>query len=430
MSRKSTSEPTALLLSFYEGGFQPLTIAAAAPYLREAGFKVVLVDQFIEGLTDDQLEEADYICCSLPLYQSLEAGRTFFPKLRETGLPIILFGQHATLASDVLLENGIGDWVIRGDGEVPLANLLLRLEQNGTSSSGYPEGVCRSGERCRPYVHRGPTFHAPDRSSLPPLSRYRYGLAERFLGGPQIVGNVEASRGCHHACLYCSVFGAYEKKVALIPKEIVLQDIRNCVEQGASHICFTDAEFLNSPVHGLKVVKELHQEFPDLTWDYTARADHLLDCADAVREMVPLGARFVTSAFEFPSERVLNLIDKELGIDDCLRAVELCEQIGLGLNPTFLTFNPWSSLEQIYGLSDFLDKTGLARHVDPLQLETRLYLPKGSPLVGSPAMQGISLVEHEFHYEWTHPDSRVDQIFAKVVPPPKEGEFKRCCIKC
>jgi hypothetical protein len=174
----------------------------------------------------------------------------------------------------------------------------------------------------------------------------------------------------------------------------------------------------------------MHAEFPALTFDFTARADHLLDCREQVEEMVRLGARFVTSAFEFPSNEVLRLVDKELDVDHCLHAAGMCEEIGLGLNATFLTFNPWTRLEEVYGFADFLEKTRIDRYVDPLQLETRLLLPKGSPLIGSPALAGIELVEHDFHYEWKHPDPRVDEAYAKVVQPTVSGEFKRCCIKC
>lgn len=429
MSSSGNGGCCVLLLSFYEGGFQPLGLATTVAHLREAHFEVRPVDTFVEDFCDPMLEGCSYIGVSLPLFQSVERAAPVLPRLRAANRPIILFGQHATIITDLLLEKGLGDWVIRGDWEVPLAGLLRHLEGESLNGDGL-KGVCKKGTIQPPYIHRGPVFRPPARGGLPPLSRYRYDLADRFVGGGKIVGNVEASRGCHHACLYCSVFAAYDKKVVLIPVETVLEDVRNCVESGAQHICFVDAEFLNSKTHGLKIGRVLHQEFPDLTFDFTARADHLVDCWENVRELVDLGARFVTSAFEFPSSKVLNLIDKELDVDQCIQAVRLCEEIGLGLNPTFLTFNPWTSLEETYRFADFIERTGLARHLDPLQLETRLYLPKGSRLLDSPAIEGIELEEREYHYEWKHPDARVDEVFAASVSPPKPGEFKRCCIKC
>jgi radical SAM superfamily enzyme YgiQ (UPF0313 family) len=263
------------------------------------------------------------------------------------------------------------------------------------------------------------------------LSNYRYETAERLLQRSAIVvGNVEASRGCHHACSYCSAYAAYGRKVSLLPLEVIMEDVRSCVELGAEHICFMDVEFLNSKTHGLKVIRAMHAEFPHLTCDFTARADHLLDCRPQVEEMVGSGARFVTSAFEFPSNRVLQAVSKELDVEQCVGAARMCEEIGLGLNATFLTFNPWTKLEEVHRLADFLEQSRLDRYVDPLQLETRLHLPKGSPLLGLPALEGIELIEHEFHYEWKHPDARVDEAYAKIMEAAVPGEFKRCCIKC
>ena len=429
MSYREQAKPnhSVLLVSFYEGGFQPISLGTTAAHLREAQFEVHTVDTSHEELTEKIISSCSYIGISLPLFQSLERAASVIPRLKATRRPIILFGQHATIVSELLLQKGLGDWVLRGDWEVPLVKLLRHLEGEEVDSL---DGVCRNGDIRQTYIHRGPTFHPPDRSGLPALALYRYDLADRFLGPGRIVANVETCRGCHHACTYCSVFAAYDKKVGLIPAQVVLEDIRNCVELGAQHICFVDAEFLNSKTHGLNIVREMHREYPDLTFDFTARADHLLDCRNAVTEMVDLGAAFVTSAFEFPSEKVMKAVNKELKVDDCVQTVRMCEEIGLGLNPTFLTFNPWMSMEETFRLADFLEETGLDRYVDPLQLETRLYLPKGSRLLDSPSLTGVELEEREFHYEWKHPDSNVDKIFSEILTPPVPGEFKRCCIKC
>lgn len=227
------SKRKVLLISFYEGGFQPISLGTTAAHLREAQFDVELVDTFIDELGDESLSGCSYICVSLPLFQALERATPFMPRLLEAGRPIILFGQHATIVSELLLKKGLADWVVRGDWEVPLVQLLRHLEGE---SSGDLHGVSRLGEIRPPYIHRGPVFHPPDRRALPPLSCYKYELADRFLGPGRVVANVEASRGCHHACAYCSVFAAYDKKVALVPVQVVLQDVRNCVELGAQQL--------------------------------------------------------------------------------------------------------------------------------------------------------------------------------------------------
>ena len=56
----------------------------------------------------------------------------------------------------------------------------------------------------------------------------------------------------------------------------VLSDIRGQVELGAGHITFGDPDFLNGPRHSLDIVREMHEEFPALTFDMTTKVEHIL----------------------------------------------------------------------------------------------------------------------------------------------------------
>ena len=209
-----------------------------------------------------------------------------------------------------------------------------------------------------------------------------------------------------------------------------MDDIRHAVDAGASHIYFADAEFLNSKLHGLRIVREMKQEFPHLTFDITTRADHILEAKDHIRELRDLGCVFVTSAFEFPSQRVLDAVSKDLTVDDIEQAIEFCHEIGLPINATFIPFNPWVTLDDLNTFRDWTDRVGLSDTINPIQYETRLYLYKGSPLLAHPDVQSLRLTECDYHYEWEHPDPCVDQLFAETVTPLEAGAFKRCCIKC
>ena len=89
-------------------------------------------------------------------------------------------------------------------------------------------------------------------------------------------GQVEASRGCLHRCRHCPLPPIYGGRFFIVPPDIVLSDIRNQVKAGARHITFADADFLNGPGHVMPIVAAMHDEFPDLTFDFTAKVSHLL----------------------------------------------------------------------------------------------------------------------------------------------------------
>ena len=419
-----------LLAAVYEGGAQPTSIGTAASHLLQAGFKPICVDTFVDGLPPfDLISEWDLLAISVPLFQSVAPAVELaaFARKVNPAARIVMFGQHANIHADRLLTTHC-DEVIRGDPEAGLL-MLARSAADGVDAAAL--GVCRSGRLVGPYVNRNGLL-PPARHLLPALSRYRYPELDRlWCGRPlPIVGNVETARGCHHICSYCSVFAATGRKVTLIPPEVVIEDIRQVVSLGATHIWFTDAEFLNSKRHGLGIVRSMKRDFPQLTFDITTRADHILEAGDAIAEMRNLGCEFVTTALEFPSQRVLDAINKELTVDQIERTVEYCQRIGLRLNPTFIAFNPWIDAEDLVRFREWIDRVGLTDSVSPLQYETRLYLYKGSPLLQNPEVQRLELTEREFHYDWKHPDPCVDRLFEQSVTPLEPGKFKRCCIKC
>lgn len=423
--------PHILLVSAFEGGAQPIDLGTAASHLIQAGFHVECLDVFVEGVPDERrFLEADLLAVGIQLFQAVAPGVELMKMARRVKpeLPIVAFGQHANIHTERLLGRYC-NYVVRGDWE-PALVALARMLATGDASEA--PGLCMPGRVVGPFINRA-GYLAPARHLLPRLTSYSYPELEQFHRSGQsrpLVANVETARGCHHACSCCSVFAATGRKVNVIPEAVVLDDIRQVVDEGAEHIWFTDAEFINARHHGLRIVRQMKQEFPHLTFDITTRADHILESKDTIRELRDLGCVFVTTALEFPLQRVLDAVRKELTVEQIERAVEYCHELRLPLNPTFIMFNPWADLEDLGHFRRWLGLTGLAECISALQFETRLYLYKGSPLLQRPDIQALELLEREFQYEWKHADPRVDELFAETVKPPEPGVFKRCCIKC
>ena len=116
-------------------------------------------------------------------------------------------------------------------------------------------------------------FPVPDRTTLPPPARY---AGYRHDGDTDAAAYVEASRGCLHLCRHCPVVPVYGGRFFVVPAETVLADIRAQVAAGARHVTFGDPDFLNGPGHALDVARRLHAEWPALTFDFTAKVEHLL----------------------------------------------------------------------------------------------------------------------------------------------------------
>ncbi|TWC11109.1 MULTISPECIES: arsinothricin biosynthesis radical SAM protein ArsL [unclassified Pseudomonas] len=420
-----------IVATTFEGGYQPLTAISAATALIDAGFDVQLVDVYVEGLVESMFSDADIVCISVPLFDSLQAGIQLADKISEWNPKAIkvFFGQYATINAE-RLTGKYSEYTIVGEWEVPLVNLLKRLNGQDASLAGIVDiKKLESKEIVVPFLERN-NFRLPKREIAPPLFKYPQPQIDKLLGSKQIVGGIEGTRGCHHKCTYCSVYAAYDGKVLMVSSELVERDTDALVEQGMTHLTFTDADFFNAKHHGLAIMRRLHEKHPGLTYDFTTRVDHILENKETIKEMVSLGLAFITTALEFPKQEVLDQVVKEMDMDMIEESIAFLLSLNIKVNPTFIMFNPWVGLEDIAGFHDFVERNQLADIVDPIQYETRLHLYKGSPLLQNESVKSLELEEHEFHFDWKHPDSRLDTLYAQSLTPVEEGVFKRCCLKC
>jgi hypothetical protein len=250
----------------------------------------------------------------------------------------------------------------------------------------------------------------PDRSGLPKLSRYAHLVLPD--GSTRVAGFAEGSRGCKHLCRHCPVVPVYQGKFRIVPTDVVMQDIRQQVREGATHISFGDPDFFNGPTHGLRLARALHAEFPHVTFDATIKIQHLIDRAELLPELRRSGCLFVTSAVEAVDDEILRLLDKNHTSRDFDRAVALTREAGIALAPTFVAFTPWTTLEGYIALLKRLVELQLVQSVPPVQLTIRLLIPEGSWLLKLPGFKEklMAFDPGLLGYPWVHPDPRVDRL--------------------
>jgi radical SAM superfamily enzyme YgiQ (UPF0313 family) len=209
----------------------------------------------------------------------------------------------------------------------------------------------------------------------------------------------------------------YNGRFYAIPVEDVMIDIRNLVAAGARHVSFSDADFLNGPSHAMRVTRTMHAEFPELTFDLTAKAEHLLAHASLLPELKHLGCLFVISAIESLSDRTLAALNKNHTAADVERVVALFRDTGLHLRPTLVPFTPWDTTQDYLTLLDFIRRERLQDSIDPVQLSIRLLVPPGSLLLSSEDMRPhlTSLDRENLSWGWRHPEPAMDALQKEVA---------------
>lgn len=413
------SEPGAILLvSCYELGHQPLNLAFPLAYLQEAGYSPVAVDTAVAELDEDAITAARMVAISVPMHTALRLGTQVARRVRRLNptAPICFYGLYAWLNADYLLREH-ADFVIGGEYERPLLDLVRALE----SGHGWPvDGVSTRETRVAPSLARI-DFPMPKRATLPAMEHYAHLLID---GKVVPAGYTETTRGCHHTCLHCPVVPIYQGRFFAIPRQVVLEDIRSQVRQGARHITFGDPDFLNGPTHSLRICRALHEEFPDVTFDMTTRIEHILQHRDLFPEFAELGCVFVISAVESVSETVLDRIDKGHTKADVVEALQILEQAGIAMRPSLLPFTPWTTLDDYLELLQFVEEYDLIDNIDPVHYSIRLLVPPGSALLDRPESAEWlgELDEAAFTYQWRNPDPRVDALQLEVARIAEAGE--------
>lgn len=400
-----------LLLSTYELGRQPFGLASPAAWLRQAGATVTCQDLSRQRLDAQAVREADLVAFYVPMHTATRIAVHVAARVKALNprAHLCFYGLYAPVNADFLRRLG-ADSIVGGEFEAELVRLVQRL-QAGESPSPEP----------RVSLERLP-FRVPQRHDLPPLATYARLVVDAQTR--RVVGYTEASRGCKHHCRHCPIVPVYAGRFRIVPREVVLADIRQQVAAGAEHITFGDPDFFNGIGHALPLVEALHREFPHLTYDVTIKIEHLLRYARHLPTLRRTGCVLVTSAAEAVQDRVLALLNKGHTRQDFLRALALCREVGLILNPTFVAFTPWTSLDDYVELLTVVAEQGLVTQVAPIQLAMRLLVPAGSKLLELPEMQAVlaGFDAQALTYRWRHPDARVDRLSEEALRLVQDGE--------
>jgi len=392
-----------VLISTYELGHQPFGLASPRAWLVRAGHEVACADLAVEALPEGAVREADLIAFYLPMHTAtrlalpvIEQAKLLNPRAR-----LACYGLYAPINAELL--RGLGVEAIAG-GEFESA--LVKLAQ-GEPAQGETIPEISEISLARQ------VFLKPEREGLPELGRY---AKLRQNGDFKLVAYTEASRGCKHVCRHCPVTPVYNGAFRIVGREIVIEDIRQQVAAGARHVTFGDPDFFNGPTHAMSIVEALHAEFPEVGYDATIKIEHLRQHRKLLATLKDTGCLFVTSAVESLDDAVLQKLEKNHTRRDFEDAAREMRAIGLALQPTFIAFTPWTTLESYCDLLRTLAALDLVEQVAPVQLALRLLITARSRLLELEELRAVTCAydAKALIYPWKHPDAAMDALASRV----------------
>lgn len=388
----------------------PLGIAMLGAALEEAGQEVKLLDAFNEGFVPDgktepgaELQSVSNGMCMKNRQGPPFPGGTFtlglgfdkiLDQLKETkpdivgisvifsivypvgryiakmikdydpSIKIVMGGNHSTAEPESVLSDDFVDYVIIGEGEVALVELVRCLEGGRFADICKIPGVGFM-DRFAGLVINGPKL-IEDLDSLPvpafhklPLEKYFSATAEgRTL-------KLLTSRGCTLNCCFCSVPYNTQRRFRARSPENVIAEIDKWVEEyGIKGVMFED----NSMTNDTKRAKEIFRLIAERDYGLklyarSMRAD-LFD-TEMLELLKKAGFETIWIAPLSGNQDVIdNLIDKEIDLDDVDRSVGLIRKAGLKVGVDIIIGIPGEKKEDIQHTVDYarrLKKMGVLK---------------------------------------------------------------------
>ncbi|MGC8787767.1 MAG: B12-binding domain-containing radical SAM protein, partial [Anaerolineae bacterium] len=337
--------------------YPPLGLAYLAAVLERDGHHVKIFDFGLNPHTALE-DDVQAVCAFDPHIVGITAMTSVYHSALETatllkaylGRPIIVGGPHATVYPErVLAESPVIDYVVRGEGEETIQELVHALCGNGDLST----------IRGLTYRLRGEVLSNPDRplitdlDALPFPARHLFDLRRYGLCTPdgQPMVTILSSRGCPYNCSYCfkGIVGRTYRQRS--PGNIIAE-IRQVIDQyGIRNFYFIDDLFTIDQRRLEAITEQLIREELDIRWQCLGRVDRV--DAEILRKMYAAGCRRIHFGIESGNEEVLRRIGKGIKPEQVRQAVRWAQEAGIHVKGYFMLGLPGDTEETMQQTVDF-----------------------------------------------------------------------------
>ncbi|MBN1593626.1 MAG: cobalamin-dependent protein [Candidatus Coatesbacteria bacterium] len=355
--------PRARQLDLPYGNEVPLSVATLAAFLEEQGIRTEIIDLDLHREPYRLLRKlvaklrprvVGFTALTPHIYNAHKAATQV--KDIDASIVTVVGGIHASaLPEDTLYRFPMFDYVVIGEGEITLYNLIMHKFE-GTRPDREPGLAFRVD--CEPVVNpRRPQIE--DLDELPfaareKLEHRRYaGSSSNYYRLPTTC--IAASRGCPFNCTNCSK-GVYGRRsLRVMSPERAIAELEHCKKTlGIRNFKMIDDTITSDKKWIHTFCEELLKREMDLTWSTMAR----VDAADLpmLKHMKKAGCFQLKWGPECGTEKSLNRIKKGITLEQSEKAMELCQKAGIESNASFMIGIPGETADDIEATIEFACK--------------------------------------------------------------------------
>jgi anaerobic magnesium-protoporphyrin IX monomethyl ester cyclase len=354
----------------------PFGLLYLASALEKAGFEAAVIHELgtpeaIPAVLSRVLElDPLFAGISILTGPSLVPSLAFSRALKaRADLPVVWGGVFPSMVPADILPSPWIDAVAVGEGE----ETVVELARHFSAGRPGPDGLrairglaFAEGGEARINPAREPIgdldLYPPAWSRIDP-ARYFFDYGSYFaeMGSRLLSGKtatVMTSRGCPWRCGYCFNQYLHKRRFRAHSVRHVLAELDWLKrEHGLSAVVFLDDNFFSDPERALEIVRDLGRP-----WSASLRADNAAGWGEAFfRRLRDAGCRELRIGAESGSQRILDLMRKDIAVADIRRSAELARAHGIRALFNFMIGIPgetWPDMRETFRLMDELGRMG------------------------------------------------------------------------
>ena len=263
---------------------------------------------------------------------------------KEQGKITVMGGPHASVDQGIFLDSGHFDYVIKGECEETFPQFVKAIESDQDSElekvpglAGVRDGHVWVDNEAPPLIKKLDDLPLPARHLLP--------MDSYFQVNPEKLVYIFTTRGCPFKCIFCQKEltgrGFRVRSTELIVDE--LEQIVKHYDPGV--ILFVDEILTLRKKRIHEMCDEIIRRGLKFEWIANTRAD----CVDypLLKHMHRAGCRRIYYGWESGSQRMLDVLKKDLTPEEIVEAAKMTRRAGIWAKVYLIVGSPGESMEDI-----------------------------------------------------------------------------------
>ena len=313
----------------------PLGLAYMAAVLSESDYDVSIVDlnvaQDKQSIPDDNCDLAGITLDTSRYYKGMEYARI----LKSKGTKVVVGGPHASFMAEEILVSGSADFVVRGEGEQTVLDLVKALSEGGNLAQIKGLSYAVDSE----VIHNSDRTYADDLDTLPLPARHLLNM-DRYQTsklGTRSITSILTSRGCPYQCSFCAssklsgTFWRARSVESIIEEILFVKDT-----YGYRAFAFVDDNFTLNPQRVIDLCKEICKHDLDIHWWCFSRVDTIVRNPEMVSLMYEAGCRSTYIGIESRNQETLDSYNKKISADISREAISILKDNKIEMTASFI----------------------------------------------------------------------------------------------